>query len=697
MTTTTKDPLSLPIDAKLKTPTCSRCKIRKIRCDGSEPCSSCKSHGLVCEYDANAKESRFGVELRKGQACLQCRRKKKRCDGQLPCRTCSSGRKKIVCEYPDGITVTLPQLPKWGKVVGHNDDSSDSSSPGPSRSSDIHNTARSDNSKNSTQSLTHILNEPAAMEGIESSRTESLSSFPEPPAKPPTYSPHTSPEIPFTPGSDTSSATLVASGSLTHSPPHPLVESTSPTDADDVPIEVEVDPSDTFSIPDNYATLTELSQARASFLENVEKRNLVPPEVSVNMPQQTSSSDRLHANPHTPYYQVALPTQRPETESEELSTMRRLFVLHRTQLGFSVSEPTLVSIVDGSTDESMLHPAVLHASQLLGYMLARQLEKTALCLPGARAREDEQMRLTYDAIHHYELCLTPYPVACLQAINLLAIYFLSLGNVGRAREFIIMGNGLIRAHHLDAFPNIEASRNTFTPQPVSDLAETQAAVVQLVYSDLFHIITLKLPSLIDGFLEDNFKKLIDRPNIYADGNYFRAKSAFLMYQTQRLTTQWSQRSGLSDSEVDGWQCSYWNVMEALDSHRSFITLTLTRLAFCPAMSTLALNLKVCSILVLTGTAALLSLFSADHVELRQKKYSAVLEITSISSIFTEQDCEHLDPVISTCWTAIILTLDQCTKLGDQVMCSTLHDFPAMAGLIRQKNDTVQRLIHPQVV
>jgi hypothetical protein len=95
-----------------------------------------------------------------------------------------------------------------------------------------------------------------------------------------------------------------------------------------------------------------------------------------------------------------------------------------------------------------------------------------------------------------------------------------------------------------------------------------------------------------------------------------------------------------------WHENYWELMEALDAHRSFITLALTRCAFCPNMHTLALTLKVGAVLVLSGLSALLSLFAHDQIELRRKKLDAVNEIVSISTTFTEEDCAYLDPILS---------------------------------------------------
>ncbi|KAJ6461019.1 hypothetical protein C8R45DRAFT_537543 [Mycena sanguinolenta] len=635
------------MDPKLKTPTCSRCKVRKIRCDGLEPCTSCSTAAASCHYDPHAKESRFGVELRKGQACIACRRKKKRCDGQLPCRTCSSGRKKIPCEYPDNA---LP-LPRSDEppltpidVLPTNDNLS--------------------------------RNDPGF----------------------------------FTAHSNNSSDTLVASGSSsTGSPTLLLAESTPATaagfDEDDMVVDV-LSPSP-FTLPQiesppaDYPTLVDLSQARDSFLNTASQRKLVPATTPNHNGQAEShngqaESTRLLADPHIHLYMAEPPTEKPNTYSEELAGMRRLFLGHRIQLGLSVLDATLAAVEEGISDDAVLHPALLYACQLLGYMLARHLHQSScICLPGASDRENEQLRLTFSALQNRDLDTSPRPVVHLQTATLLSLYFFNKGDIARAREMILTGNTLVRTHDLDSTasnfaPSAEATRVNFQAKPITEEGVTQAAVSQLLYLDLLYAITLKLPCIIDPVLRENFKKLIRRPNANPEVNYVRAKSAFLMYETQRLSAQWAQQPGLDECAIAEWQKTYWDVMEALDTHRSFITLSLTKLAFCPKMHLLGLSLKACAVVVSTGTAALLSLFSGDHPELRQKKYAAIAEVISISTLFSEADFEDLDPILSACWSAVISTLDQCIVSCPDSKAKSMHDIPAMAGMMRQQNETLQR-------
>ncbi|KAF7349053.1 hypothetical protein MVEN_01427000 [Mycena venus] len=655
------------IEAKLKTPTCNRCKLRKIRCDGAEPCFSCSTAAASCQYEAKAKESRFGFELRKGQACLACRRKKKRCDGQLPCRTCSSGRKKTACEYPDGAFVALPP----------------------------------NNHKSDSGTAVHTADSDTAMRSSHSPSPEATSQ-----GSPAHASPNSN-------SSDSDTMVASGSGSSTGGSPAQLllsVAASTPSSGVDVDMDI-LDPSP-FTLPDlpsdselqNYTTLAELSQARDSFLDTTGKRNLAPPEIPSDTGEQCNYDGVIVARRHLSlkFAPSILPSRPPDPDATKRygGISRDLFIAHRIQLGLSVPDATLAAIDSGTHDHDALHPALLHASQLMGYMLARHLLRRAcMCRPGHADREAEQMRFTFCALRKAEMgACEPRPVATLQTLALLSLYFFNVGDIARGRELILAGNAIVREHNLDAFSDDEQRQRPttggcggFNLRPTNDAGETQAAVAQLVYLDLLYAITLKLPSIIDPVLRENFRNLVSRPNAHAEINYARAKSAFLMYETQRLTVEWARQPGLTEAQITEWQATYWTVTEALDTHRSLLTLTLTKLAFCPVMRALGLALKVSSVLCLTGSAALLSLFSADHPELRQKKYAAIGEIISISSVFSDEDCEQLDPILSACWTAIIGTLDQCIALGPETIAHSMHDLPSMASMMRQRNKTLQQV------
>ncbi|KAJ7240498.1 hypothetical protein C8J57DRAFT_1478131, partial [Mycena rebaudengoi] len=82
--------------------TCARCRAKKIRCDGKDPCGPCSRSRteVTCNY-TSASTTVYVSELRKGAACSACRRKKKKCSGNWPCLGCVAARKEDDCKFDD--------------------------------------------------------------------------------------------------------------------------------------------------------------------------------------------------------------------------------------------------------------------------------------------------------------------------------------------------------------------------------------------------------------------------------------------------------------------------------------------------------------------------------------------------------------------------------------------------------------------
>ncbi|KAJ6571180.1 hypothetical protein B0H19DRAFT_657955 [Mycena capillaripes] len=377
---------------------------------------------------------------------------------------------------------------------------------------------------------------------------------------------------------------------------------------------------------------------------------------------------------------------------DDLSGIRKLFLKHRIQFGLSVPTSTLAAIEHGVPDDTLLHPALLHACQLLGYMLAHHLQHTPWI--SRSELEVEQMQLALGGLDNSKPGAAPRPIACLQIVTLLSLYCFTVGDVARARELIRTGNDFVREFNLDVLvsasapPLQEYSRASFQMVPATVEAEAQAAIAQLIYLDMAYAVTLRLPSIIDPLLGANIKALMNRPNLNAEMNYVNMKSVSLLFEAQQIAAQWYQHPGFQEAE---WQLSYWAALEALDAHRSFLTLTLTRIAFSPDLRTVGLSLKMCAVMALTGLSMLFGLFALDNVELKQKEHAAIGEIISISMTFTDDDCDNLDPVQSGCWTEIVGALDRYTVLGPDA-AKTTHDISAMAGLVRERNSTLQRVL-----
>ncbi|KAJ6479523.1 hypothetical protein C8R47DRAFT_608502 [Mycena vitilis] len=388
-----------------------------------------------------------------------------------------------------------------------------------------------------------------------------------------------------------------------------------------------------------------------------------------------SGNDTLYPSQHMLLELASAENDGGDRIEEELPTIRQLFLHQRFQLGLSARGTTLASLANG-VDEPLVHTALFHACQLLGYMFAYHLKyKTWRCHTQAATAE---LRLAIEALPH-PAC----PVACLQAVNLLSLYCFHLGDIEQARNLIRTGNVYVREHALGSVTPAETERSTFTIEPTTAAEETHAAVAQLAYLDLAYAVALELP-IIDPVLHAKIRaRFLSNPNcsVNTEMNSVRAKTVFLLFEAQQLAVRWYQNPGLHAEEAAEWQQSYWDLMESLDAHRSLLTLTLTRIAFAPALRTVGISLKVCAVLVLTGLDTLLALFSCGNVELQQKRHAVLAEINSIGRLFEQEDCDNMEPLLTTCWTSIVGTLDEYTAARPE-SAKTMQDISVLAALVR---------------
>ncbi|KAJ7503391.1 hypothetical protein B0H11DRAFT_1906435 [Mycena galericulata] len=639
------------MDTKFKTPTCSRCKRKKMRCEGQRPCAVCTAANAECVY-----HEAFKVELRKGAACLPCRRKKKKCNGQRPCDTCIAGRsKKILCEY--------------SAVDPEKQDSY------------------------TTRAETAIAPTDVFSPHSEGNPLDILDKSP----------------------SNESSETLVASGSSSGSPISlngPVDRLKPPQNMDDIDVIQSPSPFTVSELPESewasYVGIARLVRTADPSFDSTERRDDVafPEDLRTDpalVPITDDSHLNLSINSPSPFFSSHLnkdelseaygpmPTR---AFAINLPSSRQVFLRHRIQVGLSVSDAVLAAISSGS-ETDLIHPILLHACQLTGLMLARHRQlSTWLPLPGESEAEAEQRRLCLASIQLNDL--VPCPVAFLQSSNLLAMYFVNKGDIIGSRQIFANANKIALDYNLDADvlePPLppEPMDVAFKLAPTTIKAEVQAALSQLVYMDLAYGILWNLPKILDPRLYTCFKTLITTPNFRAEINFVRAKSVFLLSEARRLAAEWCQ-SGLEKPAATQWQKEYWEVMELLSAHRSLLSLTLTKLAFCSELHMVILSMKACTIFTLTAIAELVALFSAEQPELLRKKHDLMVEIISISTAFSEEDCAFLDPLLAACWTATIATLDGCSMRGPREVVESMHDVPAMANLIRERCKTLQRVM-----
>ncbi|KAJ7078673.1 hypothetical protein C8R44DRAFT_96184 [Mycena epipterygia] len=450
------------------------------------------------------------------------------------------------------------------------------------------------------------------------------------------------------------------------------------------------------------ASIVELFRARDLFFEYTEERGLNAADNVVSTEDTTTeitiafitddSPVNFSISSPSPFFKVAGPSL--DSDDDELYKIRKLFLRHHIQLGLSVSDSKLAAISEGGAG-GLVHPILLHACQLLGYRYARHLKhNTWLPLPGQSEGETEQTQLGLHALQQFGM--NSCPISFLQMTTLLALYYCNTGEIARSREIFARANKMALDHNLDVFlleppPLDKTTHFGFKRAPTTLKEEAQAVLSQILYLDMEYGFILNLPSIVDPRLYACFAALIASPNPRAEINFVRAKSLFLLSETRRLVAQWY----LGEPASDEWYESYWALMEALAVHRSFVTLTLTKMAFCPEMRAMVLGMKVCAIITLTGFLEMTSLFCGEQPELRRKRCDVVMEIVSVTASFTEEDCAFLDPILLACWTETILMVDHSIHLGPEDVVQSIR-LPKMASVIRQRSKSLKQVLPSSV-
>ncbi|KAJ7511990.1 hypothetical protein B0H11DRAFT_2183157 [Mycena galericulata] len=656
-------------DTKYKTPTCSRCRARKMRCNGLGPCNACSSAGTSCAYE---DDPRHGLELRKGAACLACRRKKKKCNGEHPCRTCAASRKTVVCEYPDAIASTSESGDVQKDATWGSDHSPlQLSFPWPSNQS----------------------SESSSASG--SSRVSAID------VEPPVFDP---PQNAIGIGDIHSPGPFTASG-LQNSEWGCYVTGADLVQARDLFLEF----------------------AEGVGLNDVDIDDGIPDPASADEMEPEPWVVDESSFPPSAFFQIPDATATPDSDEDELFNVRTLCLHHRVQLGLSVPTSTLLAIADApasptptSTSATSHPPLPLHACELLGYLIDRHVVHRAggswcntwRARPGSSSGEARHVAKALASLQNAAAAADEgegegdgeggggaSPWAYLQSCALLTLYFWCKGEMGRSRE--VFGRASARAvecvRRLRVLREEEEGEGTedfgFKLAPTTRGGEIQAALAQVVYLDLSYMIIRELPSLLDPGVYAFFGTLVTSRNAQMESNFVRAKSAFCWVEARSLIKEWN-RCTLAEPALSAWQSAYWALTETLTAHRSLLMLTLARIALHPELRALLLTLKVCAIITMTALIELVSVFCSaqGERELRQTQRGLVVEIVGVSLGFGEGDWGFLDPILTECWTVVIASVDTCLTRGTYEYGDTMHDLPGMAQEIRQRYKKLQRAL-----
>ncbi|KAJ7491112.1 hypothetical protein FB451DRAFT_1222084 [Mycena latifolia] len=554
------------MDKAGKVSTCGRCRTKKIRCDGQNPCGPCSKARVDVHCSYTAPTPSHGPELRKGAACSACRRKKKKCSGDWPCRTCIVSKKEDDCKYDDGSQLSFTR-------------------------------ALIERTLELEQLLSEAKQQPpsvlsyAVSPDLSAELDQLLSSNP---LVPPVPDPMLYDKDPFLNGQGTLNGHDARNNSMS-------------------PMIMEEEPFD--YLDSAYSTPTAITQ---------------PP---------------MAVMPLTPVLPVA------ESQTEKLFRLRKLFLSKRMQFGFTLPVHKLTAVTNGDMSGNVVHPVLVHVCHLWGYMLDYyERNHTWTYAPDKNGDEVAQMRLILGSLAGM-LGPAPDPQTTLLTYLSVSLYFFHKADFSRGQEFLSVAGNTAMTHDLDlatlaTIPVEEKDKGLYSMHPITEADELRATFSHLIYVGLSAQVVLTAPPVIDLRLYEKFDLLMDSEvTSSVDINFLRAKSIRLLTQTRLLTAAWNN----GQSPPPSWFEQYWKLIEQLHAHIGVLNPVQLRVSFIPEAHTTHLGLKLCSTMALTALADLHGIFSPSHVESSRRYRDAVLEIVSISSTFSLDDCQYLDPILPLCW------------------------------------------------
>ncbi|KAJ7272916.1 hypothetical protein C8J57DRAFT_1596698, partial [Mycena rebaudengoi] len=352
---------------------------------------------------------------------------------------------------------------------------------------------------------------------------------------------------------------------------------------------------------------------------------------------------------------VANLSTRMESEEEKLFRLRALFLQAAPQYGFSLSQKKLDAIAKGDMTGLVVHPVLVHVCHLWGYLLDF-LKQTGTSVRFGAEEESTYMRLIQGSLDG-TFGPAPNPVTSLITYTTVSTYFFKKACLDRGEEFLAAASKTVLEYNMDlvCLGNIFSDKidqvQGFSVFPSNDADEMRAAFSHLIFVGSVVHLLVKSPLVVDARLVDKFSLLMStRVATHVDMNFMRAKSIRLFAETRQLTSTWNG-SASSPSPPTLWFDRYWKLIEQIHSHIALLQPASLKVSFIPDYRTIALALKLSTILALAALADLHATFAPSHPESSRRYRDAITEIHTFDAVtFTPGDFQFLTPILSLCWT-----------------------------------------------
>ncbi|KAI0333053.1 hypothetical protein GY45DRAFT_1368584 [Cubamyces sp. BRFM 1775] len=336
---------------------------------------------------------------------------------------------------------------------------------------------------------------------------------------------------------------------------------------------------------------------------------------------------------------------------ERLREYRMNFIRFCPNVGIKLSPQLLHAVITGDPFNPDLPPVLLHAAQLLGYLVWEDNRRTT-CISSF---ETYELETTLALLNQGDIS----PLLTLQIHNCLMIYYFIRGLLTQGMGHVRMAAELVHRHGLRFCP---ARIDLWDPlqEPRAEDEQLVCALSHLLYICISATLVLGWPSDLGPEYEEEFRSVtLLYPTLARSFlSILRARNVILLQRTRQLSARlhtlhsspWNVNPGQPQRpEEAAWLAEYWSLLEEVQLNLAAVNPALLRSSMQPEERGLTHALKICIIVALTAEAALHHLAPRCHAESRQQCMSSVLKLTGIGKTMTAADYHGLDYMLGVCW------------------------------------------------
>ncbi|KAJ7640703.1 hypothetical protein DFH06DRAFT_1214999 [Mycena polygramma] len=441
---------------------------------------------------------------------------------------------------------------------------------------------------------------------------------------------------------------------------------------------------------------------RISISDETSRSSLSSPTVSASTSEQDHSSLEVVENRSLTN---ALDTHicQKADRAAELSSVRNLFLDQSWEYGLNISADKRAAIARGDTSGTLVHPALTAVCELLGYVLASQVESADYAyLEGHwAARETAQLDRTLLLLDGPGDS-APDPVTRVQVYKLLAVYCVRREKVHGYQEYLgHAANVALRHQALLGLDDSMPPSVIGAGLPQGPVEEGRSALAHLVYLEVAGRILRKRSPHLPAVMIAKFGRLAGCHSEETELNFLRAMTVIHFDESQQLVAEWNtvESDGMVGSE---WAERWIALSKRLHAH--LLTLRSTITGHDHAHKVVVLLLQSCMVVTLAGMAILHAVFAPFQAFAFKKHSSIINAIALISRSFAPEDHQHFDCTLGLCWDIASHEISKPTEPPPQwKVCFANavflgHDEPLeldlCTGLTVDATEALQMIDHP---